>query len=46
LNSTTCAISGTATAISTATNYDITATNAGGSDTKTISITVNDAVPC
>ncbi len=41
-----CVISGTPTAISSATNYTITATNSGGSATGVvISITVNDIAP-
>ena len=38
-------ISGTPTAISSSTTYTITATNAGGSDTATMTIEVNDAAP-
>ena len=38
-------ISGTPTELSTATTYTITATNTGGSDTTTVSITVNDVTP-
>lgn len=38
-------ISGTPTAIATATSYTITATNSGGSTSSTISITVNDIPP-
>lgn len=45
LAATTCAISGTPTAISATTSYTITATNAAGSGTATIAITVNDAIP-
>jgi len=43
LNPTTGIISGTPTALSTATNYTITATNSFGSTTATISIAVNTA---
>ena len=39
------AISGTPTSVSSATNYTVTATNTGGSATVTISILVNDAAP-
>ena len=39
------AISGTPTAVNSATNYTITATNTGGSATTTISILINDAAP-
>jgi Tol biopolymer transport system component len=45
LSTTTCQITGTPTAISTATTYTITATNAAGSSAPTISITVKDVVP-
>ena len=45
INATTCVISGTPTADSVATNYTVTATNATGSNTATISITVNPAAP-
>ena len=38
-------ISGTPTALSTATSYTVTATNSGGSDTATVSITVNAVIP-
>ena len=38
-------ISGTPTELSTATTYTVTATNTGGSDTATVSITVNDVTP-
>ncbi len=40
LDTTTCAISGTPTASQTATNHTITASNAGGNATATISVTV------
>ena len=39
------AISGTPTAVSSSTQYTVTATNTGGSATTTISILVNDAPP-
>jgi uncharacterized repeat protein (TIGR01451 family) len=45
LNTSTGVISGTPTAISSATNYTITATNSGGSTTATVSITVNNIAP-
>ncbi len=45
INATTCSISGTPTAISAATAYTLSATNAGGTGTANINITVNDAVP-
>ena len=38
-------ISGTPTELSTATDYMVTATNRGGSDTVIVSITVNDVAP-
>lgn len=41
----TCAISGTPTVVATATNYTITATNAGGSTTSVANITVKDVLP-
>ncbi len=44
-NSTTGAISGTPTAIASAANYTVTASNSGGSATKVIAITVNDVAP-
>ena len=44
-NTSTGEISGTPTAVASATNYTITATNTGGSATTTISILVNDAPP-
>ncbi len=42
INSTNCQITGTPTTLQGATNYTITATNAGGSTTFVITITVND----
>ncbi|MBD0725879.1 hypothetical protein B6A10_11875, partial [Flavobacterium sp. L1I52] len=45
LNTTTGVISGTPTAISTAANYIVTATNTGGSTNFTVSIAVNDVAP-
>ena len=45
LNTTTGVITGTATAISAITTYTVTATNAGGSGTANITITVNDLPP-
>ena len=45
LNTTTGVISGTPTAVSTAANYTITATNNAGSSTSVINITVNPPVP-
>lgn len=45
LAASTCAISGTPTVVSAATSYTITATNAAGSGTATISITVNAVAP-
>jgi Tol biopolymer transport system component len=44
-NTSTCAISGTPTALSTATNYTVTATNPGGSSAATVNITVRDSAP-
>ena len=44
-NTSTGEISGTPTAVASATNYTVTATNTGGSATTTISILVNDAPP-
>ncbi|MBT94138.1 MAG: hypothetical protein CMA60_04855, partial [Euryarchaeota archaeon] len=44
-SSSTGAISGTPTSVSSANNYTVTATNTGGSATTTISILVNDAAP-
>jgi hypothetical protein len=45
LNTSNGMISGTPTAITGLANYTVTATNTGGSTTKLISITVNDAAP-
>ena len=45
LNTSTGDISGTPTAITASATYTITATNSGGSDTTTVTIVVNDAVP-
>lgn len=45
INQTTGAISGTPTAITPVAIYRVTATNAGGSATASLSITVNDAAP-
>ncbi|MEC7180713.1 MAG: putative Ig domain-containing protein, partial [Candidatus Thermoplasmatota archaeon] len=45
LNTSTGDISGTPTAITSSAVYTITATNSGGSDTTTITIVVNDALP-
>ena len=45
LNTSTGDISGTPTAITSSATYTITATNSGGSDTTTVTIVVNDAVP-
>ena len=45
LNSSTGAMSGTPTKVSAAANYTITASNAAGSATATVSITVNPAAP-
>ncbi|PJZ57200.1 putative Ig domain-containing protein [Leptospira barantonii] len=45
INATTCVISGTPTVTQTATNYTITASNAYGSTTDTISLAVNAAAP-
>ncbi len=45
INSTTCVISGTPTAIQSATNYTVTASNNGGSVSTSITITVNYAAP-
>ena len=44
-NTSTGAISGTPTAISSSTSYTVTATNAGGSGTATVTIQVNDVAP-
>jgi hypothetical protein len=45
LSSTTCQITGTPTAVSAATTYTITASNAAGSSAPTISIAIKDIVP-
>ena len=45
LDASTGAISGTPTAITASASYTITATNTGGSDTATVTIVVNDALP-
>jgi hypothetical protein len=45
LNATTGAIAGTPTAITAAANYQLTASNAGGSTNATLSLTVNDVPP-
>ncbi len=45
INATTGAISGMPTAIASAANYTVTASNSGGSTTKVIAITVNDIAP-
>ena len=45
LDSTTGAISGTPTAVTSSATYTITATNTGGSDTATVTIVVNDIAP-
>jgi len=45
LDSSTGAISGTPSAVTSSANYTITATNTGGSDTATITIVVNDIAP-
>ena len=45
ISNTTCAISGTPTALQSATNHTITASNGSGSTTATINITVNLAPP-
>ena len=44
LNATTCAITGTPTSLSSATNYTVTATNLAGSTTATLNIAVVNAV--
>ncbi|MFL5815057.1 MAG: beta strand repeat-containing protein, partial [Bdellovibrionia bacterium] len=43
--SSTCVISGTPTSVATATNYTVTATNAAGSSTALVNITVKDVLP-
>ena len=45
ISSTTGAISGTPTAVTSSATYTITATNTGGTDTATITIVVNDVSP-
>ncbi len=45
IDSTTGVISGSPTAVSPATNYTVTATNAGGSTTASVSLVVNDIPP-
>lgn len=45
INGATGAISGAATALQAATNYQVTASNSAGSTTATLSITVNDVPP-
>ena len=45
LDTTTGEISGTPTAVTSSASYTITASNTGGSDTTTITITVNDVAP-
>ena len=45
LDSSTGAISGTPTAITSVANYTVTATNAGGSNSTTVTIVVNDVAP-
>jgi len=45
INNSTGAISGTPTALATASNYMVTATNSGGSAMFVVSITVNDIIP-
>ena len=45
LNATTGEISGTPTAVTPLTNYTITASNAGGSNSTTFTLQVNDVVP-
>jgi len=44
-NTSTGAIGGTPTAVSSSTSYTVTATNAGGSGTATVTIAVNDIAP-
>ena len=44
-NTSTGAISGTPTAVSSSTSYTVTATNAGGSGTASVTIQVNDVSP-
>ena len=45
ISSTTGAISGTPTAVTSSATYTVTATNTGGSDTATLTIVVNDVAP-
>ena len=45
LDSSTGAISGTPTAVTSSAAYTITASNTGGSDTATLTIVVNDVAP-
>ena len=45
LDTSTGAISGTPTAVTSSANYTITATNSGGTDTATMTIVVNDVAP-
>jgi len=45
INPSTCAISGTPTAVTASGNFQVTATNSGGSNSATLSITVNDLIP-
>ena len=45
LDTSTGAISGTPTAITSAANYTVTATNGGGSNSTVVSIVVNDVAP-
>ena len=45
LDTSTGAISGTPTAVTSSANYTITATNTGGTDTATMTIVVNDIAP-
>ena len=45
LDSSTGAISGTPTAVTSSATYTVTASNTGGSDTATLTIVVNDAAP-
>ena len=45
LDTSTGAISGTPTAITSSASYTITATNTGGTDTATVTIVVNDVAP-
>jgi hypothetical protein len=45
LNTSSCSITGTPSAITTSANYTVSATNTGGTGTRVISIVVNDALP-